>query len=114
MVKIIETNLSVDGENNIKDHQARWILINDWKDYCKKYQNYSGRRVYYSIASSMPGVDIPADAEITNLQFDEYHLSCDIQHRNHFITKRLTYNVNAAQQLEKKREERRKYGRLSK
>ena len=35
MVKIIETNLSVDGENNIKDHQARWILINDWKDYCK-------------------------------------------------------------------------------
>lgn len=46
MVKIIETNLSVDGENNIKDHQARWILINDWKDYCKKYQNYSGRRVY--------------------------------------------------------------------
>lgn len=46
MVKIIETNLSVDGENNIKDHQAKLELINDWKDYCKKYQNYSGRRVY--------------------------------------------------------------------
>ena len=41
MVKIIETNLSVDGENNIKDHQARWVLIDDWRDYCKKYQNYS-------------------------------------------------------------------------
>ena len=35
MVKIIETNLSVDGENNIKDHQARWVLIDDWRDYCK-------------------------------------------------------------------------------
>ena len=54
MVKIIETNLSVDGENNIKDHQARWVLIDDWRDYCKKYQNYSGRRVYYGVASSMP------------------------------------------------------------
>lgn len=73
MVKIIETNLSVDGENNIKDHQARWILINDWKDYCKKYQNYSGLLVHYGTASSMPGADISSDAKITNLQFDEYH-----------------------------------------
>lgn len=95
MVKIIETNLSVDGENNIKDHQARWILIDDWNDYCKKYQNYSGRRVHYGTASSMPGADIQADVKITNLQFDEYHLSCDITHRDHFITKRLVYNIDA-------------------
>ena len=95
MVKIIETNLSVNGENNIKDHQARLVLIDDWKDYCQEYQNYSGHRVYYSIASSMPGADIPADAKITNLQFDERHLSCDITNRDHSTTKRLVYNIDA-------------------
>lgn len=104
MVKIIETNLSVDGENNIKDHQARWVLIDDWRDYCKKYQNYSGRRVYYGVASSMPGVDIPADAKITNLQFDEYHLSCDIYHLDHFVTKRFAYKLDAAQELDEERQ----------
>lgn len=113
MVKIIETNLSVDGENNIKDHQARWILINNWEDYCKKYQNYSGRRVYYGVASSIPGVDIPADAKITNLQFDECHLSCDIHHRDHFVTKRFAYKLDAAQELDEERE-RNKHGRVSK
>lgn len=114
MVKIIETNLSVDGENNIKDHQSRWILINDWEDYCKKYQNYSGRRVYYGVASSMPGVDLPADAKITNLQFDECHLSCDITNRDHFTTKCLVYNIDAAQELDEEREKNDKHGRLSK
>lgn len=114
MVKIIETNLSIDGENNIRDHQARWILINDWKDYCKKYQNYSGRRVHYGIASSMPGVDIPADAKITNLQFDECHLSCDITNRDHLTTKRLVYNIDAAQELDEEREKNDKHGRVSK
>lgn len=104
MVKIIETNLSVDGENNIKDHQARWVVIRDWKDYCKKYQFYDGNRVCYGIESSMPGVDIPANVEITNLQFDGYHLSCDIHHRGHFATKRFAYNMDAAQQLEEERE----------
>lgn len=115
MVKIIETNLSVDGENNIKDHQARWVLIDDWRDYCKKYQNYSGRRVYYGVASSMPGVDIPADAKITNLQFDEYHLSYDIHHRDHFVTKRFAYNidVDVTQELDEEREKN-KHGRVSK
>lgn len=115
MVKIIETNLSVDGENNIKDHQAKLELINDWKDYCKKYQNYSGRRVYCSVASSMPGADIPADAKITNLQFDECHLSCDITNRNHFTTKRFVYNIDATQELEMKKERKNdEHGRVSK
>lgn len=115
MVKIIETNLLVDGENNIRDHQARWVLINDWEEYCKKYQNYSGRCVHYGIASSMPGVDIPADAKITMLQFDERHLSCDIHHRDHFVTKRFAYNidVDAAQELDEEREKN-KHGRVSK
>lgn len=104
MVKVIETNLSIDGENNIKDHQARWVLINDWKDYCKKYQFYNGNRVCYGIASSMPGPDILANVEITNLQFDECHLSCDVHHQDHSITKRFVYNIDTAQQMEEERE----------
>lgn len=103
MVKIIETNLSVDGENNIRDHQARWVLINDWEEYCKKYQNYSGCRVHYGGVSSMPGADIQANVKITNLQFDERHLSCDITNRYQFTTKRLVYNIDAAQELEEKK-----------
>lgn len=43
----------------------------------------------------MPGVDIPADAKITNLQFDERHLSCDITNRDRFTIKRLVYNIDA-------------------
>lgn len=112
MVKIIKTNLSVDGENNIKDHQAKWILINDWEDCCKKYQNYSGRRVYYSVASSMPGPDIPANVRIVNLQFDECRLSCDIHHQDHHVTKHFAYNIDAAKKIDEEREE--KYGRLFK
>ena len=105
MVKIIETNLLVDGENNIKDHQARWVLINDWEDYWKKYRFYNGKRVYCGIASSIPGPDIPANVEITNLQFDECHLSCDVLHQGHSITKHFVYNIDAAQELEEKRKE---------
>lgn len=51
----------------------------------------------------MPGVDIPADAKITNLQFDGCHLSCDIHHRDHFVTKRFTYNIDVdAAQMHRK------------
>lgn len=36
-MQVIETNLSIDKENNIRDHQSRIIEVIDWDTYCKAY-----------------------------------------------------------------------------
>ena len=42
MVKIIETNLSLDKTGTIRDHQSRIIEVQDWDIYCKAYEKYNG------------------------------------------------------------------------
>ena len=90
-IQVIETNLSIDKENNIRDHQSRIINVIDWDTYCKVYEEYDGKSIaFYS--KGMPGNTIQSNCKISNLEYDMVHLSCVISHK-YFDTKRLAYRI---------------------
>lgn len=90
MVKIIETNLSMSNIGQIKDHQNRVVESDSWESYCKAFEEYKGEPVEFKSLTNMIGNTIPKDVNIYNLQYDEYHLSCDIWN-GMFKTKKLAY-----------------------
>lgn len=91
IVKVIETNLSLDN-NNIIDHQSRIVEVNSWEDYCKAFQKYKGDSVGFKSLTLMKGETLQRNCSITNFMYDEFHLSCDIL-KGKIRTKRLAYLV---------------------
>lgn len=90
-VKVIETNLSIkNGE--IFDHQSRMVSVDSWEDYIKAFVEYDGLAGggFYAI-TNMLGNSIQKNAEISNLQYDEFHLSCDIKYKDGWTEKKLAY-----------------------
>ena len=47
MIQVIETNLNIDKDNIIRDHQSRIVEVEDWDTYCKAFEEYSGEAVYF-------------------------------------------------------------------
>ena len=47
MIQVIETNLSIDKDNIIRDHQSRIVEVEDWDTYCKAFEEYSGEAVLF-------------------------------------------------------------------
>lgn len=92
MIRVIETNLSIDKDNIIRDHQSRIIEVEDWDTYCKTFEEYNGEAVYFK-SKSMYGYSIPPNCNITNLIYDDIHLSCMVLHPSGFITKKLAYRI---------------------
>lgn len=92
IVKIIETNLSLDNINNIMDHQSRIIEVNSWEDYCKVFQEYRGDSVEFKSLTLMKGDTLQKNCSITNFVYDKFHLSCDIL-KGKIRTKKLAYLV---------------------
>ncbi len=90
-MQVIETNLSIDKENNIRDHQSRIIEVVNWDTYCKAYIEYDGKSVLF-YSKGMPGNTIQSNCKISNLEYDMIHLSCVISNK-YFDTKRLAYVV---------------------
>lgn len=89
-VKVIETNLSI-KEGEIFDHQSRMVSVDSWEDYIKAFVEYDGLAVGgFRAITNMLGNSIQKDAEISNLQYDEYHLSCDIKYKD-WTEKKLAY-----------------------
>ena len=92
MVKVIETNLSIDGNDNIKDHQSRVIEVKSWEDYIAEIKNCKTvTRVSY--IGIMYGCTIPRSATIENLISDEIHLLCDVYNYMKSKTKKLAYLI---------------------
>ena len=54
MIQVIETNLSIDKDNIIRDHQSRIVEVEDWDTYCKAFEEYNGEAVYFK-SKTMPG-----------------------------------------------------------
>ena len=77
-MKVIETNISFsyikeisDFFINIQDHQSRVIEISDWDSYINYYldpMNDKWRNIFPAT--------LPYFAEISELKYDDYHLSC--------------------------------------
>ena len=89
--KVIETNLSI-KEGEIFDHQSRMVSVDNWEDYIQAYVEYDGLAVGgFRAITNMLGNSIQKDAKISNLQYDEFHLSCDIKYKDGWTEKKLVY-----------------------
>lgn len=92
MIQVIETNLSIDKDNIIIDHQSRIVEVEDWDTYCKAFEEYNGDAVYFK-SKAMRGYSILSNCTMTDLIYDDIHLSCMVLHQSGFITKKLAYRI---------------------
>lgn len=96
-IEVIETNLIIDKNNIIRDHQSRVIEADSWDEYCKAHKNYDGKAVFFK-SKVMKGNSIQSNCKISNLKYDEIHLSCNITKLKDngeeiFTDKRLAYRI---------------------
>lgn len=91
MVKVIETNLSMNGDI-VMDHQSRIIEVDSWDSYVDEFKHIKpvSRN---SILGSLHGYSLPSQSKVENLIYDECHLSCDIYNRIDVKTKKLAYLI---------------------
>ena len=95
MVRIIESNLSLDDDKNLKDHQSRIVLANCWEDYINAFINYNGQRVEkFKSETFLSGCSIGQQCKIENLKYDKFHLSCEIIKWNNTKDTRIAYLIN--------------------
>lgn len=92
MIQVIETNLSIDRDNIIRDHQSRIVEVEDWDTYCKAYEEYKGDAIYF-LSKTMPGNSVYNGCNIVGLTYDNIHLSCVILHSSGCVTKKLAYKI---------------------
>lgn len=95
MVKIIETNLSLNpncDNDIILDHQSRVIEVESWEECINEFKNSISveRKAYLG---NMADKTIPTDSKVENLKYDEFHLSCDVYNSTGMNTKKLAYMI---------------------
>jgi len=77
MIKVIETNISIDDNGIQRDHQSRVVEFEEWEDVIDEFR--SGVSVdREDVLGSLHGRTIPLNAVIENLKYDDFHLSCNI------------------------------------
>ena len=92
MIQVIETNLRIDKDNTLRDHHSRIIEVEDWDTYCKEFEEYNCEAVYFK-SKSMRGYSILSNCTMTDLIYDDIHLSCMVLRSSDFITKKLAYRI---------------------
>ena len=93
MVKIIETNLSI-KDDKVFDHQSRMIEVKSWDEYINYYkQNISSDRQIVDPKSltNLWGCILPKFGELSELKYDDFHLSCYIENPLGMVTMKLAY-----------------------
>lgn len=91
MIKVIETNLSIDDNNNILDHQSRVIEVELWEDIFDIIVGNKPNTSKHSCLGVPHGNILQKEMIVLNLKHDDYHLSCDIINRHGFKSKKLFY-----------------------
>ena len=92
MIKVIETNLSLDYDDNIIDHQSRVIQVESWEDFINEIKE-SKTVIRNSILGCLSGCTIPKQSKVVNLKYDDKQLSCDIYNWIGRKTKKLVYKI---------------------
>lgn len=92
MIKVIETNLSMNGTDDIMDHQSRVIEVEDWYDFINEIKECK-TVTRNSVLGCMHGCTIPKQARIENLIYDDKHLLCDVYNYLGAKTKKLVYKI---------------------
>ena len=96
MVEVIETNISIDDYRNIKDYQSRMVQVPSWEEYITLYTKYCGianGRDYKTHNNNLLGCVMPSNATIDNLEYDNFHLKCDIRFFNGSKEIKLAYLI---------------------
>ena len=96
-IEVIETNLIIDENNIIRDHQSRVVEADSWDKYCEAHKNHDGKAIFFK-SKVMIGNSIQSNCRISNLKYDEMHLSCNItklkdNEEEIFTDKRLAYRI---------------------
>lgn len=92
MIKVIETNLSMDTADNIMDHQSRIIEVEDWDSFVNEIKE-AKTILRNSCIGNLHGCTIPKQAKVENIIYDDFHLSCDIYNYVGMKSKKLIYKV---------------------
>jgi len=92
MIKVIETNLSIDEENTIKDHQSRVIEVESWEQYVQEIKDCKVV-IRNAFLGTLHGTTIPTDAKIYDLTYDENHLDCEVINRFGIASRKLAYRI---------------------
>lgn len=92
MVRIIETNLSLNSAYEVVDHQSRVIEVESWNNYINEIK-VAKTVIRPSCIGSMHGATIPHQSKVDDLTYDDFHLSATINRQGH-ITKKLAYLVD--------------------
>ena len=91
MVKIIETNLTID-KDIIKDHQSRVIEVESWESFVDEVKN-AKFIMRTSIIGCAYGNSVPRSSKVENFISDENHFSCDIYNYAKLKTRKLAYLI---------------------
>lgn len=96
------------AENNEKLHRLQMInmilrnmssyvddvvsRLEDEFDDCEDFEEYNGEAVYFK-SKTMPGNSVLSNCTMTDLIYDDIHLSCMALHPSGFITKKFAYRI---------------------
>ena len=80
------------GETHVYEELNVVNEVEDWDTYCKAFEEYNGEAVYFK-SKAMRGYSILSNCTMTDLIYDDIHLSCMILHQSSFITKKLAYRI---------------------
>ena len=99
-IRVIETNLSM-KDGIIIDHQSRIVVVESWDTYVNYYLEHYNEDIIgcalqkeFKCISNLIGNTLPRLARIENLEFDDYHLSCEYLNPVGMSTKKLAYNAD--------------------
>lgn len=92
-MRVIETNICCDmATNEILDFQSRIVEVQDWSTYTNAYNNYSGDKVEFK-SLDIPGATLLSGMELSDLKYDDHHLSCSLFKFGVPVTKKLAYRI---------------------
>ena len=69
-IQVIETNITIDSNNIIRNHQSRIVEVDSWETCCKAYEEYDGKSIaFYS--KGMPENTIQSNYKMLDLIYDK-------------------------------------------
>lgn len=93
MVKIIETNTTLQEDNTLIDFQSIVIEIDSWNDFVDEIKKRKSVSRMASIGS-LHGVTLPSEVEVLDEKCDHQHLSVTFRNPMGIKMMKLAYLIN--------------------
>jgi hypothetical protein len=93
MVKIIETNISLNDDGIQADFQSRVIEVDSWELFVDEIKSGETKNRTACIGY-LTGLSLPRQTKIESIKDDGFHLSCDFTNRFGCKMRKLAYLIN--------------------